>query len=146
MTNFVSDIFVPLLFISFSSLLGGYWQAYAGIYRISFNTSRISNTRRVSNRVSKIQWCQVSNKRQVSNSGGFKGGGVTGVRPPKRVSHVTVKMVYKQFARSSRIKNWINDNQQLLVNSLINKTIHVSQSARLYCYTSLLDITLLRFA
>jgi len=42
-------------------------------------------------------------------------------------------MVYKQFAGSSRIKNWINDNQRLLVNSLINKTIHVSQYARLYC-------------
>jgi len=55
-------------------------------------------------------------------------------------------MVYKQFAGSSRIKNWINDNQQLLINRLINKTIHVSQSARLYCYTSLLDITLLHFA
>jgi len=66
--------------------------------------------------------------------------------PPLNLSHTAVKMVYKQFAGSSRIKNWINDNQQLLVNGLTNKTIHVSQSARLYCYTSLLDITLLHFA
>jgi len=54
--------------------------------------------------------------------------------PPLNVSQTAVKMVYKQFAGSSRIKNWINDNQQLLFNSLINKTIHVSQSARLYWY------------
>jgi len=53
--------------------------------------------------------------------------------PPLNVSQTAVKMVYKQFAQSSRIKNWINDNQQLLVNSLINKTIHVSHYARLYC-------------
>jgi len=73
-------------------------------------------------------------------------GGRNRRTPPLNVSQTAVKMVYKQFAGSSHINNWINDNQQLLVNSLINKTIHVSQSAILYCYTSLLDITLLHFA
>ena len=64
----------------------------------------------------------------------LRGGGRNRRTPPLNVSQTAVKMVYKQFAGSSRIRNWINDNQQLLVNSLINKTIHVSQSARLYCY------------
>jgi len=75
----------------------------------------------------------------------LRGGRNRRMPPPLNVSQTAVKMVYKQFAGRSRIKNWINDNQQLLVNSLINKTIHASQSARLYCYTSLLDITLFIF-
>jgi len=77
----------------------------------------------------------------------LRGGGVAGVRPlnMSQTAVKKLKMVCKQFAGSSRIKNWINDNQQLLVNSLINKTIHVSQYAKLIV-TSLLDITLLHFA
>ena len=53
----------------------------------------------------------------INVSGGFKGGGRNRRTPPLNVSQTAVKMVYKQFAGSSRIKNWIKDNQQLLVNS-----------------------------
>ena len=52
----------------------------------------------------------VMNKLQY-NSGGFKGGRNRRT-PPLNVSQTAVKMVYKEFAGSSRIKNWINDNQQ----------------------------------